>query len=95
MKKVITTAFLFISLTALSQKSQPQTTKAPTPKDSTYLRDTTEFLSLKTIDRIMATKKNNISVGDWEVFYAILNRFLLPDAIREFETKAKQSANKK
>ena len=69
---------------------------AQAKKDSTYLKPETNFLSLKAIDSIMQTKKAQISVSDWEVFYAVLNRMILPVAIAEFEQKEKiKSAAKK
>lgn len=62
-------------------------------KDSTVsaLKDTTKFLSLSDINRIMLTpeKKKSISVADWETFWAVLNNMLLPQAIKEYEEKHK------
>lgn len=81
MKKLFTT--LILATTLLTASAQKKDTTKATLTDSTY------FLNLKTIDKVMATKKSMISVADWEIFYSVLNRILLPDAIKEWEDNQK------
>jgi hypothetical protein len=81
MKKIITTALIAISLSANAQKVD--STKAK--EDSiTYV---SKILSLSDIDRIMTTKKNVLSVSDWEIFWKVINGALLPDAIKEYQAQ--------
>lgn len=83
MKKIITT--LILATTLLTANAQKKDTTKATLTDSTY------FLSLKQIDRIIITPENRatISVADWEGFWKVLNNFLLPAAIKEWEDKQK------
>ena len=93
MKRTITTLILATTLlTANAQKKSPVYVENINIKDTAKakpLTDSTYFLNLKTIDKIMGTKKSMISVADWEIFYGILNRMLLPEAIKEWEENHK------
>ena len=82
MKKQIITLLLVIS-TGIAFGQKVDSTKAK--EDSiTYV---SKILSLSDIDRIMTTKKNVLSVSDWEIFWKVINGALLPDAIKEYQAK--------
>ena len=82
MAKYLTLVLIVLfSISANAQKVD--STKAK--EDSiTYV---SKILSLSDIDRIMTTKKNVLSVSDWEIFWKVINGALLPDAIKEYQAK--------
>jgi hypothetical protein len=107
MRKLTTT--LAISLLCLTVFSQKVTTNLPIkedirnqtsgevqvlPQNTPSFSDSTA-ITLKQIERILQTKKSVLSVSDWELFYAILNRFVIPELIKEFDSKQKPSPAKK
>jgi hypothetical protein len=79
MKKLITTTLIIFSLSASAQSSK-DTTKTPPPVQDTawYSKP---LLSTRMVDEVMATKKANISVADWESFWRVYNTFLVPEVI--------------
>lgn len=86
MKKIITTALIALSLSASSQTDSTKAAQAAKAKEDSIIY-VTKILSLQDIDRIMVSKKGNISVADWEIFWKVINAMLLPDAVKEYEAK--------
>jgi hypothetical protein len=89
MKKLFTTTLLIISINCFAQKKD--TTVAPQQDTGWYSRP---LLSTKMVDEIMVTKKQNISVADWESFWRVYNTFLVPEVINVWNRSKPQAKTK-
>jgi hypothetical protein len=88
MKKTFTFLLVITSVIAFGQPKSDSTTAAKEKAKQDSILYVSKILSMQDVDRIMMAKKNEISVADWEVFWLVMNRMLLPEATQEFKNKS-------
>ena len=58
--------------------------------DTLKYNDSIPIISADLVNKILLTKKDVLSVSQWEGFLYVLNTFIFPEAIREWNEKNKK-----